>query len=34
MSFAVPYQLFEEMETNLPGSFVERNTWYQLRALK
>ena len=34
MSFAVPYQLFEEMETHLPGSFVERNTWYQLRALK
>lgn len=34
MSFAVPYKLFEEMEANLPGSFVERNTWYQLRALK
>lgn len=33
MSFAVPYKLFEEMEANLPGSFVERNTWYQLRAL-
>jgi len=34
MSFAAPYKLFEEMEANLPGSFVERNTWYQLRALK
>lgn len=34
MSFAVPRKLFTEMEENLPGSFVERNTWYQLRSLK
>jgi len=34
MSFAVPYTLFEEMEANLPGSFVERNTWYQLRGIR
>ncbi|MCJ8502529.1 DUF169 domain-containing protein [Desulfatitalea alkaliphila] len=33
LSFAVPYRLFQEMEANVAGSFIERNTWRQLRAL-
>jgi uncharacterized protein (DUF169 family) len=33
MSFAAPYTLYLEMEANLAGSFIERNTWRQLRAL-
>jgi uncharacterized protein (DUF169 family) len=34
MSFAVPFRLFQEMEENVPGSFLERNTWKDLMALK
>ncbi|HON58748.1 MAG TPA: DUF169 domain-containing protein [Smithella sp.] len=30
MTFAVPYALFEEMERNVPGSFLERHTWKSL----
>lgn len=30
MTFAVPYALFEEMEQNVPGSFLERQTWRML----
>ena len=33
MSFAMPRALFLEMEANLDGSFVGRNTWNQLMAL-
>lgn len=34
MTFAAPFRLFEEMEENVPGSFLERETWKQLMALK
>jgi len=34
MSFAVPFSLFQEMEANVPGSFLERNTWKELMELK
>lgn len=30
MSFAAPYRLFLEMETNVEGSFLERSTWKAL----
>jgi uncharacterized protein (DUF169 family) len=30
MTFAAPYTLFEEMEQNVPGSFLERHTWQSL----
>ncbi len=34
MTFATPFSLFEEMEKNVAGSFLERGTWQQLMALK
>ncbi len=34
MSFAVPFAMFQEMETNVLGSFLERNTWKELMKLK
>ena len=34
MSFAVPFRLFEEMERSVTGSFLDRETWKQLMALK
>ena len=34
MTFATPFSLFEEMEMNGVGSFLERGTWQQLMALK
>jgi uncharacterized protein (DUF169 family) len=30
MTFAAPWALFEEMEQNVPGSFLERHTWNSL----
>jgi uncharacterized protein (DUF169 family) len=30
MTFAVPFALFEEIEKNVPGSFLERHTWQSL----
>jgi len=30
MTFAAPFALFEEMERNIPGSFLERHTWQSL----
>ncbi len=30
MTFSVPFSLFEEMEQNVPGSFLERHTWQSL----
>ena len=33
MSFTVPFAMFQEMEANVPGSFLERNTWKELREL-
>jgi hypothetical protein len=30
MTFAMPFALFEEMEQNVPGSFLERHTWRSL----
>jgi len=34
MSFAVPLSLFREMEENVSGSFLERDTWKHLLNLK
>jgi uncharacterized protein (DUF169 family) len=34
MSFTVPLSLFQEMEANVPGSFLERPTWNHLMHLK
>jgi uncharacterized protein (DUF169 family) len=34
MTFAVPFALFEEMEQNVPGSFLERHTWQSLLSEK
>ena len=34
MSFAVPFAMFNEMEANVPGSFLERPTWQRLVKLK
>ena len=34
MSFAMPRALFQEMEANLDGSFIGRNTWNELMALR
>jgi len=34
LTFATPFRLFEEMEKHVPGSFLERETWKQLMALK
>jgi hypothetical protein len=34
MSFAVPLKLFQEMEENVPGSFLERPSWNHLMHLK
>jgi uncharacterized protein (DUF169 family) len=30
MTFATPFSLFEEMEQNVPGSFLEEQTWLRL----
>ncbi|MFC1848559.1 DUF169 domain-containing protein, partial [Chloroflexota bacterium] len=30
MSLAVPFAMFREMEANVPGSFLERNTWKEI----
>ena len=30
MSFAVPFELFQEMEENVAGSFLEQHTWKDL----
>jgi len=32
MTFTVPLAMFEEMEANVPGSFLERDTWRELLA--
>ncbi len=34
MSFAMPYKLYLEMESNVEGSFLQRNTWRNLMQLK
>jgi uncharacterized protein (DUF169 family) len=34
LSFAVPWALFQEMEGNVAGSFLQRRTWRQLRAME
>jgi uncharacterized protein (DUF169 family) len=34
MTFAAPLALFEEMEQNVPGSFLERHTWQSLMSEK
>jgi len=30
LTFAVAFALFEEMEKNVSGSFLERHTWQEL----
>ena len=32
MTFAVPFAMFQEMEANVPDSFLERDTWRELMA--
>jgi uncharacterized protein (DUF169 family) len=32
MTFAVPFAMFQEMEANVSGSFLERETWHDLLA--
>ncbi|MBN1613521.1 MAG: DUF169 domain-containing protein [Deltaproteobacteria bacterium] len=34
MTFAVPFAMFQELEANIPGSFLERNTWKELMGLR
>ncbi len=34
LSFAVPYRMFQEMEANIAGSFLEGSTWRELVGLK
>jgi hypothetical protein len=34
ITFATPFQLFEEMEANVVDSFVDRNTWRELMELR
>lgn len=34
MTFAMPLALFKEMEENLAGSFLEQDTWAQLKSLE
>lgn len=34
MTFSVPFSLYEEMERNVPGSFLERHTWHSLLSEK
>ena len=34
LSFAVPYTMFQEMEANIAGSFLEGSTWRELISLK
>jgi uncharacterized protein (DUF169 family) len=34
MTFAVPFAMFQEMEANVPGSFLERNIWRELMGLR
>ncbi|MEW6333523.1 MAG: hypothetical protein AB1558_04590, partial [Thermodesulfobacteriota bacterium] len=34
LSFAVPFALFKEMESNVEGSFLQRPTWRELLAAK
>ncbi|MBW1995430.1 MAG: DUF169 domain-containing protein, partial [Deltaproteobacteria bacterium] len=34
LSFAVPWKMFQEMEENVAGSFLERRTWKALMAEK
>ena len=34
VTFATPFALFTEMETNVEGSFLQRHTWQELLAAK
>ena len=34
LSFAMPFKLFQEMEANVAGSFLQRHTWQHLLAAK
>lgn len=32
LSFSVPYRMFQEMEANVAGSFLEKHAWQKVRA--
>lgn len=32
LSFTVPFSMFQEMEANVPGSFLEKESWKKVRA--
>lgn len=32
MTFTTPWPLFQEMESNVPGSFLQRHSWEALRS--
>jgi len=32
LSFTVPFRMFQTMEANIPGSFLERSAWQKVRA--
>ena len=34
VTFAVPFAMFQELEANIPESFLERNTWKELMGLR
>jgi uncharacterized protein (DUF169 family) len=34
MSFAVPFKMFREMEDNVEGSFLERDTWQEILQMR
>jgi hypothetical protein len=31
LSFTVPYKMFQEMEANVEGSFLEREVWHKIQ---
>jgi len=32
LTFSVPYAMFQKMEADLPGSFIDREPWQKLKA--
>ncbi|MDD4170301.1 MAG: DUF169 domain-containing protein [Desulfotomaculaceae bacterium] len=34
LSFTVPYKMFQEMEANIEGSFLEMDAWRKLQELQ
>ncbi|MCX6833038.1 MAG: DUF169 domain-containing protein, partial [candidate division Zixibacteria bacterium] len=31
LSFTVPYPMYQEMEADIPGSFLEKEAWHKVR---